>query len=251
MRPAVFGGEIVKRNNKIVGFNIGYNFYCEHERGVLELINNLNHQYLNKLSLKDNKKLYKNGFLLTNKYKNTPFSQCILRGNIEYIRREIIIDNTALIESKKYSKYLLFNGNYTMFKVSSEIGLEVFREKYGQKRKFTEEELLYMPDYNIDMSYNMGYLLASGDNYHINQSIVGSWGSDGFIVFIPKMTYSEEIKSLADDFENSLKTGSLALCDGHAGLFKDRGLSFVMLDKCYPELSNIAIKKFGLFKVRG
>lgn len=250
MRPAVFGEEIVKRNNKIVGFNIGYNFYCEHEQGVLELINNLNNQYLKKLSLKDNKKLYKNGFLLTNKYKNTPFSKCILRGNIEYIRREIIIDNTELIESQKYSKYLLFNGNYTMFKVSSEVGLEAFKEKYGQRRKFSEEELLDMSDYNIDMSYNMGYQLAGAANCHMNQSVVGSWGSDGFIVFIPKMIYLEEMKNLADDFENSLKTGSLALCDGYAGLFKDRGLSFVMLDKCYPELSNMTVKKFGLFKVR-
>lgn len=249
MRPAVYGGEIVKRNNKIVGFNIGYNFYCEHECGVLKLINHLNNQYLNKLSLKENKKLYKNGFVLTNKYKNTPFSKCILRGNLDYIKREVIIDNESLIKSKKYHRFLLTNGNYTMFRIASDDDLSYFREQYGQKRKFSEDELLYMPDYNIDMSCNIGYLLG-GNNSIVNSSIIGSWASDGFTIFIPKMSYSEEAKNLADDFEKSLKTGSLAICDGHAGLFKDRGLSFVMLDKCYPELSNIAIKKFGLFKIR-
>lgn len=248
MRPAVYGGEIVKRDNKIVGFNIGYNFYCEHECGVLELINNLNNQYLSKLSLNDNQKLYKNGFSLTYKYKKTPFSKCILRGNIDYIRKEIIIDNDILIESKKYSCFLLSNGNYTMFKVSSEMCLQAFREKYGQKRKFTEEELLDMSDYNIDMSFNMGFQLSGGHSI-INSCIIGSWGSDGFTIFIPKM-YSDYIKNLADDFENSLKTGSLAICNGNTGLFKDRGLSFVMLDKCYPELSNITTKKFGLFNMR-
>lgn len=222
MRTAVYGSEIAIVDGKIVGFNLGYNFYTEHESEykVLELIEYLNKQYDMEVSDEVNLKKYNEGMKFTEKYKESPFYNNILRGKLTYLKREIIVDNKKLKKEKKYNKYLLSDGEYTMFYIQK-YTRDDFSAKYGRRKKFCEEELLNMTDYNNYNSSNIDTSLLDA-----KKNVIGSWDNQSFMIFI-----SKSLLGLSDDFENSLKTGSLALSYGCNFLFKDAGLCFLFLDK--------------------
>ena len=51
-RPTVYGKEIrVDEQNKCIGINLGYNFFCEHEDDTLGIVQSWNNTGLRNISL--------------------------------------------------------------------------------------------------------------------------------------------------------------------------------------------------------
>lgn len=241
MRPTIFGKQVVTRNGILCGVNLGYNFYTEHERGINDLLttlnNNLTENYV--ASFKDklafDKKVRADNRKM-NKFRSTPFKNCIVRPSTRYIRREIIINNDEL--KNRYCSLMLENTNYTLLVFGSRGILDVYGKKLEGKRKFSEADFMYVPDYNLGLSPNIGAILSGKSTCKdigigtISTVLSSSWDNTGFLIFIKKDSiYS----SIPDNIENNLKAGGLALVSETAGLFRDRGLGLVFLDNMYKQ----------------
>lgn len=220
MRPTVYGKEFCIRDRKCVGINIGYNYYCEHEDVVLKLIDCLNGMVPKATSF--DKLLKKDGRSFLKKVPVHPaFKNCRLLPDVPYFKTDVLIDNRPL--KGKYNVLQLSSKVYTLYVFGWD--LERVKRNVESKSVFTEEDFSYLPDYQISKSIHQSTLFRDG----INMGIVlfGSWYENGFLILIAK----DNSICPTYQIEYSLKNGYLALCDGHAGLFKDRGLSLIFLDK--------------------
>lgn len=255
MRPTVFGKQIVSRNGILCGVNIGYNFYLEHERETRELLNRINNGSIainnisDKLSFDNKRKI---AIRKSNIFNTTPFSRCIILSNVDYIRREVIIDNSELKKSGKYQNFMLENTDYTLFIFSDYDTLKWYRGRLGNNRKFSESDFLYMGDYNSDISSNVGARLAGVGTLHseigigtMSTMVSGAWGNDGFLVLIKRHGITEY---LADNIESNLKNGGLALVNEPCGIFRDRGLGLVFLNNIYNNGKENKGKRLGLWR---
>ncbi len=250
MRPTVHGHQIVmSKEGKCAGVNIGYNFYCEHEGGTDDIIkHNWNIEYHIMLAncqynipipeeekakrskelqdmYKKRKKLVKQAQKLAGRWKATPYKGYTLPSFMEYGVKSVIVDNTPIKD--KYRTFQLANGEYIVLVVGwSNYDMHV---RYGRKRKLTEEDLLYMPDYQ-SMFNNTGYQLRGSLDTIRPDMVYGAWSSnDGNImVIVPKIG-----KNIIDDLIEALKGGSLACTPFLEGMYSDRGCCLTCLDTAY------------------
>lgn len=228
MRPAVYGRELIIRDDKFVGINFGYNFYCEHEtsdgegmESIVRHINGIDFMSVpfNPVAIKKARNLVeKQNKSIENHWRHDKeVIPHIISPACGYLRRELIIDNSKLRD--KGVTPLLEDGNYTMMMFDLKSSCEHMNtERLGQKRKFAEDMLLYTPDYVRSRAVKP-------------LRFAGAWSmGKGFIVLVSK-DYSL-YRNIPDIIENSHKGHSLGVFNGVQGITTDRGLTLMMLDVC-------------------
>lgn len=258
MRPAVYGLQYVANSRgEFVGLNLGYNFYVEHEHGVDGLVRTIN----NTIDMPDDlregmkevysgqvssitqatkiitkvrrlqKKAQKELGSARKKWGRTPFGNYIISPVANIFKREIIIDNTEI--QKLHSKFLTCNGKYTLLNLGDVYTKEYWHKKFGNRKKFTEEDFLYMGDYSIATnSDNFGLQLARarGQDLGVNNQakFAGAWGDNGILLLINK-----DMGKCAEQIIDAIVSGNLAIVYQESRLMKDRGCILIDLDKAY------------------
>lgn len=245
MRPTLFGKEIHTYQDKFLGINLGYNFYAEHEYHIEEIPARLNNYSIVSGSMD---MIYRRTIGQTIQLKrkisaqnkvvarwdNTPFKDKVLYPCTIYTKREVIIDNTGI--QNKYNRFLTNNGNYTLLYLG--LTPESWRKHHGDRRKFTEEELLYMSDYNTDMSVNIGFM-TKGRNKIVKDNIgfAAAWQGGMHEIMLLVSSEVESTKHIVEGIISAIKKGSLAVVQEEGRLFSDRGLILLDLENCYNSFS--------------
>lgn len=208
-RVAYHGREIAIRNRVPVGINFGYGSFSEQEHGISPGLNYMN--------FTRDRKQQKLDMRAAQGYQRTPFGGCLLRASFKPWHRTIVVDNS----DKPVS--LLDSGEYDVISLSASAMLTgCIQKRLENRKKVREDEMLYSSDYDF-------YLSLQGTR--ATQPFAAMWdGDNGAVVF---MRRDWAYGSLGEDILNSIKMGALAICDGRAGLFHDRGFSVVLLDKLY------------------
>lgn len=237
-RVALYGRDLSRDNyGKMVGINLGYNFCCEHEGDISQLAYNINRYAAmsNGKTIKNRSKLKKSNKLLQ-RWDNTPYKGKVLFSLTPYLRKEIIIDNTQI--QSKYSTFILDNDEYTLL-ILGRVDNDSWHRRFGNRRKFSEEELLSMSEYqghrnNMQGEFG-GNTLGSGTLG--NGSFVGSWQYNGDNILILEKRLKEYAFSttvgVVDSIINTLESGNLGLSCDERRLFKTRGLQLVDLEVAY------------------
>lgn len=140
-RAGVYGREIrlLDNTSTLLGINLGYNFYTEHENGTHELVEWINRNTETKeLSLNEwnslkgikemnrLKKAKNKALKIKERWRDCPYYEYMIQSNASIFKREIIIDNTPI--QNQYQNFLTTNGNYTYL----EIGRN-YTEKHGRR----------------------------------------------------------------------------------------------------------------------
>lgn len=222
MRPTVYGREMIKNEKgELAGINLGYNYYLEHECGTEELLEGIN-DLAPKMKLRDKIKFSK----IKRKYKHTPFNGHIINPQIPLIERKITIDNTRIKATySKYKKFLLKDGQ-TYTQVVTATASYLLNRYKETKVTYAESDVLYMPDYQSN-NFNTGWILNGSPSEPKYDEFAGAWdGSNGFMILF-------EDPKAADEFIAAIRRGVMAMVSEERSLFKDRGLSFIVLDKVY------------------
>ena len=243
MRAALFSRQIITDNDdKIIGINIGYNFYAEHECGTDALVANINTNRLKDIQAlmdcaslierhkvkKSIEKRQKANKMALKRWENTPFNGYVLLPSVQYFTHKIIINNDSIKD--KYNVFLTDNSNYTMLYIGNGIDNEYWHKKFGNKRTLTEKDIFYMEDYQSTL-LNTGYILAGRPRVgemQQSKTLIGQWaGSDrGIMILMKNDDYIQDIIS-------ALKRGSIAVVPEERRLFKDRGCCLIDLDAAY------------------
>lgn len=258
MRAAVYGTQYISdRNNNFVAINIGYNFYIEHEHGVDKLVNTVNsciempegledgYQAIYKCSNqmeamkivsklnKLQKKAKKETARVQKRWANTPFGNNIISPVARVFQREIIIDNTGI--QGLHSNFLTTNGKYTLLGLGDGYTKGYWHKKFGNRRKFTEEDFFYMPDYSRSTRVNnIGFMIALGSgavnykNIGNNGNFAGAWGDNGIILLI-----RQDMGNCANGIVQAIKNGNLAIVEQEGRIMKDRGCILIDLKAAY------------------
>ena len=236
MRPTITGQYIrCNKQGEVCGVNLGYNFQCEHEEGTHYLVERVND---NKYTIYDNiKKMnygrmrgnayYKNTLKkaskLISRWDNTPFKGCVLNPYAETLTRKITIRNSEEVLQKYRQFQLKDNCDYEMLVVSDHWGIDSWQKKLGKKRIFSENEILYMEDYQnkVIMHSQM-------------QPIHGAWAADGFMLLFENIDeQGHSGKKVIGELESAIKRGCLAVVDRESRMFSEAGCCLVILDKSY------------------
>lgn len=237
MRTAVFGSQLVIKNNKFIGVNLGYNFISEHDGDLKQLVMNINKSQINPLTyatlppfqkMRVNKDIKAQKTIIS-RWSKTPFAQYMIFPKTPYFKREIIINN----DNSHYKKYLTTNGNYTLLIIGTKFDKESWYRKFGAKRKFSEDELLTQDDYNIDNRENVKYNLAISQlNNNETPVFVGSWEfNDDSIMLLVNKDICEY--NIVDSIIRAMQCGNLAVYDGEQRLFYERGCQLIDLEAAY------------------
>lgn len=241
MTATLYGKELrLSKSGEFIGINLGYNFYCEHEFDVDKVASRLNQYCAGKsfdelLTMSTMQRIKygnarKKQEKSVSKWDNTPFKGTVLFPNVIYTQREIIIDNTDILS--KYNLFLTDNGKHTILIIGT--NPEQWRKQYGDRRKFSEEELLYMPKYNANMSVNPGFMMSGQKEVrHNNSGFAAAWaaGADNIEIIVSEQL--EAKTNLTSQIINALKNGNLAVVQSEKRLFKDRGLILIDLENAY------------------
>lgn len=240
MRATICGKQIREFDGRFFGINLGYNFYMEHEVGIEKIpfeINNyslvsgnMNMFYRPTIGqmIKLQRKILTQSKAIR-KWDGTVFKNLVLYPCTEYVKREITIDNTNILN--KYKRFLTKNGKYTLLYIG--ITADDWRKKYGDRRKFAECELLYMPDYNTDMTINPRFMMSCGSKPVDEPGFAAAWqGGLGNILILMSNELESE-KHAIDGIINAIKNGNLAMVSKCNRLFLDRGLILLDLEVSY------------------
>lgn len=253
-RAGVYGRGIkfIDSTTSLLGINIGYNFYTEHEQGTEELIECINtHRQIPNLTLsewhspkgiKEQLKLKRadnKALRLKERWKNCPYYEYMISANVNMFRREIIIDNSA--PDYPYQNRLLANGNYTYMEIGYNFSPDSWKKKFGARRKFKESELIYAQDYNNSSIINRTnpglfyHALKYGEVPSIHQDIPvsGTWMSGGNYISLFINNDSLKGADVANQLENIIRSGNLAVVPEQEKLFSDRGCILMNLDAMY------------------
>lgn len=221
-RPTVYGKQLVVRNGRFIGINIGYNFYMEHECGTEEICDDMNRLWEykgigGKMVLR---KLAKEPL----RYKDTPFGKYMLLPNVAFVRWTAVIDNSQC----EFQARLMQDGVWDMLYIGVESSLgSIMKRKHkfiGNKGYYYlgEANIFYMQDYNV------------GDATRIQNDtgIVGSWGSGCDYILLGIMRGYTTCDVLSQ-ISLALRAGHLAVCPGDNRLFYDRGCCIVDVQAGY------------------
>ena len=240
-RPTVYGKEIrIDNQNRCIGINLGYNFYCEHEGdtlGIVESCNNVNLRQLHLLSslapiqyrkeITKLKKQIKSDEKFIKRWNNTPFADHVFMPSTYSLLKMVVIDNSAI--RQKYSNIFLNDGHYYLLSIGNGITPDVWEKKFGTKKTVSEEDLFYMQDYQ-GLCRNTGYILNNGFNLTQQLNFGASWATHNsyLLVVLPA-----EQKSYLEDIQSALKAGNLACVQYEPRMFKDRGCCLINLEAAY------------------
>lgn len=248
MRPGVYGRQsVLDKEGNLVGINIGFNFFSEHENGTEGLVFNLNNDHsgiVNRICkkgrteigplhmIKYNRELQREINQIA-KWKNTPYKNLVLLPSTQYTYKNIEIRNSNI--ANKYDTFLLQDGEYELLLLHTFMEGMRLKEKLGKRRIFSEEDLFYMPDYNDSIQNNIGYQL----NKHIVAQIkepevhlAGSWDGTHGVLIIYKKDKNNSNNSL-EKLIKALEKGNLAITDYEGRMFKLKGCSLIDLEAAY------------------
>lgn len=249
MRPTLYGKQIViASDGRFVGVNVGYNFYNEHECGTTNLVYGLNmNRPSEMLELEQAKSILEMKKVLRKvekrrkvaekdlkRWKNTPFDGCVCLSTVPYLKRKVIIDNSSIRD--KYSRFITMDGEYTLLYIGSHLNKNSWHKRFGDRRKFSEEELFYMQDYNhtgVNTGVFLAQMMGTFPSFQSNggtHMIAGSWADDGVLLMTCDAYVSE---SIIDSVIKALESGNLAIVDNESRLFKDRGCCLIDLESAY------------------
>lgn len=232
-RPTVHGKELVVKNGEFIGLNLGFNFYFEHEEGTQGIV-----QHMNMLrsgfelwgyNSKINKKINKEKKAIYKKWGNSEFMGYIVLPSVNYLRREIIIDNTEIRD--KYRNFQTVDGEYTLLWIGNNWTSDVWNKKWGNRRKFREDELLYMPDYQSSL-IRPDFTLNGERKPELSSLICGAWSSgDGNVMILVRKIKARV--NIVERLTNALKRGDLAILPDLQGVFKEHGCLLVNLQSLH------------------
>lgn len=245
-RPTVFGKEIVvDKENKIVGINIGYNFYAEHEGDTGIIVQNMNKKLYMQLSMmqaagalryrkqiKQITKQIKNNEKLMSKWSLTPYKGYVFAPTTSSMLKMIIINNSEI--KQKYINFMLQDGRYYMLVIGDGLTPEYWEKRFGAKKTVSEADIFDMSDYQSTFARSP-YKLRNcdkvtkiqGDNFGAAWALGNSY-SNYLMVVMP-----EDKKSYLEDIQKALKNGDLACVTQDRKLFSDRGCCLIDLDAAY------------------
>jgi hypothetical protein len=213
------------------GCNLGYNYVEEHQN-TLDLVRTLNADTsvnIDKVRDKNQlsaelkfKKLNKQDASALAKYKSTPYADYVLKPSVPIYYRPVTINNEGI--RNKYLHYLLDDGDYFFFMVSTGFIIEAWKQKLDKRRIFTEDEFFYMNDYQP---------LTNGVLTINKSGFAGAWDKDGFEILIKRDIRGEQIVGL---LESTIRCGNLAVVSEEKMVFKDKGCCLLLLDKAYTRL---------------
>lgn len=247
MRPALYGGQIrtssVGNKGTLKGINLGYNFYVEHEAygndtptdGMVRLLNvctqgimfDATQKYGDTLRARMHysqqvKKVSTMLEKVNRKLAGTPFQHRVLSSSIPLLVRSIKIDNSALKSRGQYNTFLTSDGEYTLVVATPNINR--WKTMLSRRRVFSEDELLYMDDYQQStLRNNLGYCLNGRPSGYSNHDFVRAWDNNGFLILFRD-------KDIAKQFVSAINRGVVGVVPEFPWLFGDRGCCFVVLD---------------------
>lgn len=196
-RYAYHGQEVLKRDGKLVGFNAGYGFYAEHETG-----------YSGTEQMKHKKSKNKG----KDKNKDNPFYLEIVKNP----------ENVNLMEFSDGSVWLT-NDQWN----------------YARLMKKTEEERHEVMDRyinNDDRKHNEQSFKEMGIKVN-SPEVIALWyaGFNGSGGSFDLISTTEESSELIKTLYTEMQKGNVAISSDYSFMFKDRGLSFVLLDQLTQE----------------
>lgn len=248
-RPGRFGRELkLDSNGAFIGLNLGYNFFCEHEAGVEGIVRSIRFgSHLTKRAVKntmhmanfcgaskEQKKqikaeckkkleLAEKAEVCYKKWSDTKLAPYMLLADTGYFVRQIRVNNNNL----QLAGLMLHNGDYSYIGLGGNGSISHISKKFENKIVFSEDELLYTPDYTHGASTsNFGYTraMASGkDLSSDNPPACGAWqsGSDFITILIDRS--AEGCKDLHKQIIDLLKSGNMCCLSQCEMVFKDRG----------------------------
>lgn len=240
MRPTVFGKQLVCRGKEFIGLNLGYNFYVEHEGDTLTLVQQLR---LRKESLGLMKflgasgaqlraadKKFKEEQTVIKRFRACPYANYMVGKYTQYNKRKISIDNSSIVS--KYGTLQTRNMEYVFLSIGSTFNTEDWNKRFGSRRKFTEEDFMYMPDYqHSSFMSNQGYMLRNGAKASSQFTcLCAAWSCSGDSLFF---MLPAEYEWVVDGVVKALTSGTLAIVNQEPRLFNDYGCCLVDVEAAY------------------
>lgn len=249
-RPTVFGKEIVVDNdNKVIGINLGYNFYAEHEGDTGIIVNNMNKKLYMQLSMmqaaggiryrkqiKQLTKQIKNNEALMGKWSLTPFKGYVFAPTTNSMLKMIVINNSEI--KKKYNNFMLQDGRYYLLVIGDGLTPEYWEKRFGTKKTVSEADLFDMTDYQSTFCGNKPYILnikSASKTVRVahNDCFAAAWALGNSYSNYLMIAISEDKKSYLEDIQKALKNGDLACVTQDRKIFSDRGCCLIDLDAAY------------------
>lgn len=232
VKASLYGREIaLDKYRKFIGINLGFSYIPEHDGDVSQIAKNINSYTMNLYSNNFKKNIQlKKSFKLAKTFENTPFGKSNLLSITPYLRREIIIDNSSIKD--KYNTLALENDEYIILYIGN-MDKESWHRRFGNRRKFTEEELLYMKDYQNTEGIRTEADMHYEKMMYGNTNFVGAWSIDANNIVIIEKKYISPSGHTIDNIINSLTKGYIALAYNEKRIFKDRGLQLIDLNMAY------------------
>lgn len=193
-RYAYHGQEVLKRDGKLVGFNAGYGFYAEHEHG-----------YSGAEQIKPKK--IKNKNKDKDKDKDNPFN-----GEI--------VENPDVVNLMEFS--------------DGSVWLTNDKWNYADLMQKTEEERHKIMDKyidNDDRKRNEEVMSRDGGKVNSPEVIALWYGFNGVDGVFDLISTNEQSSKLIKTLYAEMQKGNVAISSDYSFMFKDRGLSFVLLDR--------------------
>lgn len=192
-RYAYHGQEVLYRNGKLVGFNAGYGAYAEHES-----------HYLGDEQRKQKKLIDKN--------KNHPFN-----GEI--------VENPKAVQMMEFSDGNVWITNDSLFNYR-------LMQKTEEERNEIKEKYLHNEDRKRTERAMERAMLEFGGRELDAPEVVALWsagwhGGGNFDLISTTEQSSEMLRKLYEEMQK----GNVAISSDYSFMFKDRGLSFVLLDQ--------------------
>lgn len=195
-RYANYSQEVLYRNGKLAGFNAGYAYHTEHETGYRGM-EQTELKKSGRSKRKDNN-------------SNHPFNGEIVI-NPELIHFMEFDDGTVWIKSGG-----LYNSEYERLKRLSN------QEKYARMRD------VYINNYDRE---NYEKMCRKYGREPETPEIISLWDDNSFDLISTSTSSSEILRTLY----NEIQKGNVAISGDYSFMFKDRGLSFVLLDQLTQE----------------
>lgn len=230
MRPTVYGKEILlDLRGNLLGINLGFNFYNEHEcgtQGLVQAVNN--HAYEDGCTPAQYRKFHRQVEKAAKKWAKTPLAGYVFAPSSQVFMRKIIVDNSEC--DAKYPIRQLQDGKYILFSMTGAAyaAPNYWHRRLGLARKFPEDKLLYMPDYNPCRRY-----FQPGE-------FGAAWAHDGLMLLLSETAiYNAAV--IVEQLTEAIKRNVLACVPQHPA-FKLHGCTLVVLDKMPDNVSPLEVK---------
>ena len=233
MRPTVYGKEILfNLQGELIGINLGFNFFCEHEGGTQELVQSVNlHAFPDGCTPVQYRKYAKAVEKAAKRWERTPFAGYVFAPSAQIFTRKIIIDNSDVpanfpVRQLRDGKYIMFALNGSVYSAPS-----YYSQCLGNAHKFSEDKLFPMRDYNPSRKTFMKGEFAA------------SWASGGFMLLLSE-EMADPAEGIIRSLTEALMRNTLACVPNHP-LFRNRGCILVVLDKAPAGINPLNERRYS------